>query len=83
MSDSFSSGKLRATLPPFAEYDVCVRFLSEKTHSGTIAIARLDGAPLGGDETTIYSLTDEQGNIYRWRWWGKFMGGFYLGGVVG
>ena len=83
MIEAFVSGKLRATLPPFAEHDVCVRFIAESTHSGTIAIARLDGAPLGGDETTTYSLTDEQGNIYKWRWSGKFMGGFYLGEVVG
>ena len=82
MSDPLVSGKLRATLPPFTEDDVCIRFLAENTYSGTIAIARLDGAPVGGDETSIYSLTDEQGNVCKWRWSGRFKGGFYLGHAV-
>jgi hypothetical protein len=81
VAEAFVSGKLRATLPPFAEYDVCVHFI-ESTDSGKIALARLDGAPLGGNEATKYLLTDDGGNVYPWRWSGKFIGGFYLGDVV-
>jgi hypothetical protein len=83
VAEAFVSGKLRATVPPFSECDVCVHFIGGSTGSGKIALARLDGAPLGGDETTKYSLTDEQGNMYPWRWSGKFVGGFYMGEVAG
>jgi hypothetical protein len=82
MNEAFVSGKLRMTLPPFTEYDVCIRFVAESTYSGTIAVARMDGTPIGGDETMTYSLTDLNGNMYRWRWSGKFIGTFYLGEVV-
>jgi hypothetical protein len=82
VNEGFVSGKLRMIVPPFSEYDVCIRFVAESTRSGTIAIAKMDGTPLGGDETIIYSLTDQKGNIYKWRWSGKFLGTFYLGEVV-
>jgi hypothetical protein len=82
MNEAFVSGKLRMTRPPFTEYDVCIRFVAESTYSGTIAVARMDGTPIGGDETMTYSLSDLNGNTYRWRWSGKFIGTFYLGEVV-
>jgi hypothetical protein len=83
LNDSFFAGKLQQTESPFGEYEVCIRFIDEGTHSGAIAISKLDGTPLGCDQTAIYSLTDQQGNIYSWRWSGKFAGIFYLGELVG
>jgi hypothetical protein len=80
---TFVAGKLQTTTPRSAEYDVCIHCIGEDTHLGIIAIARLDGTPLGGDEATDYLLTDQQGNIYKWRWTGDFAGTFYLGEVVG
>jgi hypothetical protein len=63
---TFVAGKLQTTTPRSAEYDVCIHCIGEDTHLGIIAIARLDGTPLGGDETTDYVLTDQHGNICKW-----------------
>jgi hypothetical protein len=78
-----TDGKLCRTIPPAEEYDVRIRFISEETHSAIIAIFRADGTPLNGDEKTIYSLTDQEGKIYKWRWSGRKVGMYYLGEVVG
>jgi len=73
-------GKLRATVLPFEEYDVTLRFLDSSLF-GSVAIRRTDGLPIPG-QFTEYALTDSAGNVFRWRWSGTTDEQFYVGRLI-